>query len=66
MARFAGPLLLLGVSILLLFFDFGARVLATNDETRFPMLARDILAHGNWLLPRLNGLPHLNKPPLFA
>lgn len=66
MARFAGPLLLLAVSILLLFFDFGARVLATNDETRFPMLARDILAHGNWLLPRLNGLPHLNKPPLFA
>jgi 4-amino-4-deoxy-L-arabinose transferase-like glycosyltransferase len=50
----------------LLFFDLGARVLGTNDETRFPLLARDILDHGTWLLPRLNGVPHLNKPPLHA
>jgi len=62
----AGPFVLLAASALLLFFDFGARVLATNDETRFPMLARDILARGEWLLPRLGGLPHLNKPPLYA
>ena len=66
LARCAGPSMLLAVGVLLLFFDFGARVLATNDETRFPMLARDILARGDWLLPRLGGLPHLNKPPLFA
>ena len=59
------PLLLAG-SIPLLFFDFGRRFLATNDETRFPLLARDILAHGHWLLPQLNGVPHLNKPPLYA
>jgi len=64
--RYAGPSTLLAVSVLLLFFDFGVRVLATNDETRFPMLARDILARGDWLLPRLGGLPHLNKPPLYA
>lgn len=50
----------------LLFFDLGARVLGTNDETRFPLLARDILANGTWLFPRLNGAPHLNKPPLHA
>jgi 4-amino-4-deoxy-L-arabinose transferase-like glycosyltransferase len=30
------------------------------------LLARDILEHGHWLLPRLNGIPHLNKPPLTA
>jgi 4-amino-4-deoxy-L-arabinose transferase-like glycosyltransferase len=54
------PLLLAG-SIPLLFFDFGRRFLATNDETRFPLLA-----HGHWLLPQLNGVPHLNKPPLYA
>ncbi len=59
-------LLLVAVSAMLLFFDFGSRVLATNDETRFPMLARDILANGNWLVPRLGGVPHLNKPPLHA
>ncbi len=66
LARYLGPAALLALSVALLFFDFGARVLATNDETRFPMLARDILANGNWLLPRLGGLPHLNKPPLYA
>lgn len=61
-----GLALILPASVVLLFFDFGSRFLATNDETRFPLLARDILAHGTWLLPRLNGSPHLNKPPLYA
>ena len=38
----------------------------TNDEARFPLLARDILTHGHWILPRLNDVPHLDKPPLLA
>lgn len=58
--------LLVSASVLLLFFDFGARILSTNDEARFPMLARDILARGDWLLPRLDGSIYLNKPPLHA
>jgi len=58
--------LLIGVSATLFFFNLGARVLSTNDEARFPMLARDILSEGHWLLPRLDGIPHLNKPPLHA
>lgn len=58
--------LLLGVGALLLSFDWGARVLGTNDEARFPMLARDILARGDWLYPQLNGITHLNKAPLYA
>ncbi len=58
--------LLLPVAGALFFFDLGARVLATNDETRFPLLARDILARGEWLLPQLNGRVYLNKPPLYA
>jgi 4-amino-4-deoxy-L-arabinose transferase-like glycosyltransferase len=58
--------LLLGVSATLFFFNLGTRVVATNDEARFPVLARDILREGHWLLPRLDGIPHLNKPPLQA
>lgn len=58
--------LLLGVSVTLLTVNLGSRVLATNDEARFPLLARDILSAGHWLLPRLDGVPHLNKPPLYA
>src|SRR6266478_8968562 len=57
---------LMTLSTALLFFDFGTRVLETNDETRFPLMARDILAHGHWLLPEINGVPMLNKPPLHA
>ena len=57
---------LLAVSAALLFFDFGARVFTTNDETRFPLMARDIIRHGHWLLPEIDGTPMLNKPPLHA
>ena len=46
--------------------DLGARVLATNDEARFPLLAQDILARGDWLHPMVNGSPYYNKPPLQA
>jgi 4-amino-4-deoxy-L-arabinose transferase-like glycosyltransferase len=61
-----GALALLGVTVTLLFFDFGVRVLATNDEARFPVLARDILANGHWLAPRLGDASYVNKPPLYA
>ena len=65
-ASSAGVAGLLAVSAALLMLNLGTRVFATNDEARFPMLARDILAEGHWLLPRLDGVPHLNKPPLHA
>src|SRR5258708_29833909 len=58
--------LFIGVGATLFFFNLGTRVLSTNDEARFPLLARDILSQGHWLLPRLDGIPHLNKPPLYA
>jgi 4-amino-4-deoxy-L-arabinose transferase-like glycosyltransferase len=72
---FAGPLrraeggrllMVLALSLPLLSFDLGRRFLATNDETRFPLLARDVLERGHWLLPQLHGVPHLNKPPMYA
>src|SRR5260370_18844015 len=62
----AGIVVLMALSAALLFFDFGAHVLSTNDETRFPLMARDILARGHSLLPVVNGAPMLNKPPLHA
>ena len=46
--------------------ELGARGFATNDEARFPLLAQDILARGDWLWPRLNGAAYHNKPPLLA
>lgn len=58
--------LLLGAGGLLFSFDWGYRVLGTNDAARFAMLARDIFARGDWLFPQLNGLTHLNKTPFHA
>jgi len=55
------------IATLVLSFNFGSRLLLTNDDTRFPVLARDVLVNGHWLLPALpNGIPHLMKPPLVV
>ncbi len=68
MPRLSGRLVLVVVlGTVVLSFNFGSRLLLTNDDTRFPVLARDILANGHWLLPALpDGTPHLAKPPLGA
>jgi 4-amino-4-deoxy-L-arabinose transferase-like glycosyltransferase len=48
-------------------FNFGSRLLLTNDDTRFPILARDALVNGHWLIPVMpDGTPHIVKPPLAA
>jgi len=46
--------------------DLGRRILTTNDEARFPLLAQDILTRGDWLFPVLNGSVYHNKPILLA
>ena len=48
-------------------FNFGSRQLITNDDARFPVMARDVLVNGHWLIPALpDGTPHLVKPPLVV
>src|SRR5215467_5785382 len=48
-------------------FNFGSRPLLTNDDIRFPVLARDVLLNGHWLVPALpDGTLHIMKPPLVV
>jgi len=62
-----GFLLVAVLTFTVLGVNVGARHLITNDDTRFPVLARDVLAKGHWLLPELpDGYPHLIKPPLVV
>jgi 4-amino-4-deoxy-L-arabinose transferase-like glycosyltransferase len=41
------------------------RPLAVPDEGRYTDIARWMGLSGDWLQPRLNGLPFLEKPPLY-
>src|SRR5215467_15948530 len=46
--------------------DLGRRILATNDEARFALLAQDMLSRSAWLFPRLNDVGYHTKPLLQA
>jgi 4-amino-4-deoxy-L-arabinose transferase-like glycosyltransferase len=41
------------------------RPLAIPDEGRYVGVAWEMLRHGDWLVPMLDGLPFFHKPPLF-
>ncbi|WP_246312502.1 ArnT family glycosyltransferase [Pseudaquabacterium terrae] len=43
----------------------GLRALALPDEGRYVGVALEMLQSGDWLTPRLDGLPFFHKPPLF-
>src|SRR3989440_4235091 len=60
------PVIVGAVAVLMAVFDLGAVVFATNDEARFPLLARDILTRGDGWFPQLNGVVYQNRPLLPA
>jgi len=59
----------LWVSALLVFIWFGlsawVRPLMLPDEGRYVGVAWEMLRSGDWLVPRIDGLPFFHKPPLF-
>ena len=58
-------LILLGLlSFIFLFVGMGAYPLVDVDETRYAVMSRDLLHH-NWNFLMLNGVPFIEKPPLY-
>ncbi len=53
------------VALPLLGWGIGAAPFRDPDEGLYGAIAREMVDRGDWLTPRFNGLPYLEKPPLY-
>ena len=56
---------LFSIGLFLFLFYTWAMPLIDPDEPRYASTARDMVLNGNWIVPHFNGVPRINKPPLF-
>lgn len=63
-SRFRPLALLLAVSVPFLFVMLGMPLL-DPDEGLYASIAQEMLSRGDWVIPHVNGLPYLEKPPLY-
>ena len=55
---------LAGLLALLWLATLSARPLFNPDEGRYAEIPREMLSSGDWIVPHLNGLAYIEKPPL--
>jgi len=64
-ARILWIVLILSTLYLCYFHNLGALGLVGPDEPRYAWIARDMQETGDWITPRLYGMPWFEKPPLY-
>ncbi|SFM04794.1 glycosyltransferase family 39 protein [Rugamonas rubra] len=57
---------LLAAFVIVWLYVLGVRTLVPPDEGRYAEMAREMLATGDWVTTRLNGIKYFEKPPLQA
>ncbi|HTN67207.1 MAG TPA: glycosyltransferase family 39 protein, partial [Burkholderiaceae bacterium] len=55
---------LLLIFLAIWFYALDARTLVPTDEGRYAEMAREMVATGDWVTPRLNAIKYFEKPPL--
>lgn len=55
----------LALSAFCFLYGLGAFPLRDNNEGLYAEIAREMLAGGNYVVPHLNGVPYIEKPPLL-
>jgi 4-amino-4-deoxy-L-arabinose transferase-like glycosyltransferase len=53
------------IALVLYLFAAGSMPLTDPDEGRYAEISREMASGGDWLVPRLFGIPYLEKPPLL-
>ena len=50
---------------IVVFWKLGEPSLMDPDEAHYAQLTREMRRAGNWMIPRLDGIPYIDKPVLF-
>jgi 4-amino-4-deoxy-L-arabinose transferase-like glycosyltransferase len=57
--------LVLLIAAVCLFWNLGAAPIRDTNEALYASIALDMAHGGSWIIPHLNGVPYIEKPPLL-